>query len=70
MTYYINPMLFFVMNVSAGMRVLLCVLGGVTLIFSVFAFISWVVDVDITDLEDDEKKIFKSFKKIIIASFI
>ena len=70
MTYYINPIWFYLMNVLTGMRSLLCISGGVVLIFSAIAFIIWTVDVDITDLEDDKKKILKLFKKIIIVSFI
>ncbi len=71
MTYYINPIWFYLMNVSTGIKVFLCVLGGFSLVFSVIALITWVNDyVDITDLEDDEKKIFKIYKKIIITSII
>ena len=70
MTYYINPIWFYLINVSAGMRMILCVLGGAVFGIFVFLFIGWLMDIDITDLEDDEKKILKLFKKIIIASFI
>lgn len=72
MTYYINPIWFYLMNVLEGMRIFLCVLGGFSLVISAFAFIAWLIDgcADITDLDEDEKKTFKLFKKIIIASFI
>lgn len=70
MTYYINPIWFYLMNVSVGIKVFLCILGSVLLVCSMVAFIFWITDVDITDLEDDEKKIGKLFKKIIIASVI
>lgn len=70
MTYYINPIWFYLMNVSTGLKTFLCALGIIAISLSVFAFITWAVDVTLTDLEDDEKKIAKLFKKIIIASFI
>lgn len=72
MTYYINPIWFYLMNVSTGIKMFLWILGGVTLGVCVIAFISWVSDeyVDFTDLEDDEKKTIKIFKKIIIAGII
>lgn len=38
--------------------------------FAFFAFMTWSVDVTLTDLDDDEKKIAKLFKTIIITSFI
>ena len=72
MTYYINPIYFYLMNVSTGLKTFLCVLGIISLIITAFAIISWAMDtvVDITNLDDDEKKTFKLFKKFIIASFI
>lgn len=72
MTYYINPIWFYLMNIGEGMKIFLYVLGGFSLVISVVAFIAWAIDecADITDLDDDEKKILKLFKKIIIASII
>lgn len=70
MTYYINPIWFYLMNLSEGLKTFLCVLGVIAISVFVFAFITWSVDVTLTDLEDDEKKILKLFKKVIIASFI
>ena len=70
MTYYINPIWFYLMNLSDGMKTFLCVFGIVVFLISVFAFISWSLDVTLTDLDDSEKTIFKLFKTIIIASFI
>lgn len=72
MTYYINPIWFYLTSVFNGIKIFLCVLGGFSLVISAFAFIAWAIDgcSDITDLDDDEKKTFKIFKKIIIASFI
>lgn len=72
MTYYIHPIWFYLMNISTGIKMFLWILGGVILGVCVIAFISWISDecVDFTDLEDDEKKTIKIFKKIIIAGII
>ena len=72
MTYYINPIWFYLTSVFNGIKVFLCVLGGFSLIISAFVLIAWAIDgcADITDLDDDEKRTLKLFKKIIIASFI
>ena len=72
MTYYINPMWFYLMNVSEGIKIFLCFLGGISLVFVTFAIHIWLIekDVDIMNLEDDEKKKFKLFKNIIVASII
>lgn len=70
MTYYINPIWFYLMNVSEGIKTLLCVGGAVAFVVSMFAFVTWVIDNDVTISDDDEKKVFKLFKKIIITSFI
>lgn len=72
MTYYINPIWFYLMNVSTGMKIFLCILGGISLVFTIFAIMIWMIEesVDITNLEENEKKIFKLFKNIIIASII
>ena len=70
MTYYINPIWFYLMNISTELKTVLFILGVVTFASSVFAFIFWAADVDMTDLDDDEKKFFKISKKIIIASLI
>lgn len=72
MTYYINPIWFYLMNVSEGMKIFLCGLGFVSLVITAFAIMIWTIerDVDITNLEENEKKIFKLFKNIIIASII
>lgn len=70
MTYYINPIWFYLMNVSNGIKIFLCVLGVLLSIVSLIAFMACTIDIDITDLKDEEKKIFNLFKKIIIASII
>lgn len=72
MTYYINPIWLYLMNVSTGLKVFLCVIGGFTLVISIFMLIGWWVDsgIDISDMDDDEKRLVSIFKKVIIASFI
>lgn len=72
MTYYINPIWFYLMNVLGGMKIFLCVLGGISLAITVLVLIAWAINgyTDITDLDEDEKKTVKIFKKIIIASII
>lgn len=72
MTYYINPMWFYLMSVSTGLKIFLCALGIISLVITVFAIMTWTIEggVDITNLEEYEKNTFKLFKKIIIASII
>ena len=72
MTYYINPIWFYLMSISTGMKIFLCALGVIAFIIIVFAIPIWVIEgsVDITDLGENEKKILKLFKNIIIASII
>lgn len=72
MTYYINPIWFYLMNISTGTKTILYILGGALLAICVFGFLLWVAEnlVDLTDLDDDEKKIVKVFRKILIAGII
>ena len=72
MTYYINPIWFYLMSISTGMKIFLCALVVIAFIIIVFAIPIWVIEgsVDITDLGENEKKILKLFKNIIIASII
>lgn len=70
--YYINPMYFYLLNVSAELKIFLCALGFVALVVTIFILVTWGADscADIFDMDDDEKKIFKIFKNVIIASVI
>jgi len=70
--YYINPMYFYLLNVSAELKIFLCALGFVALVVTIFILITWGTDscANIFDMDDDEKKIFKIFKNVIIASII
>lgn len=68
MTHYINPIWFYLMNVSNDIKIFLCVSGIMSLICTVIALL--LIDVEIMDSDNAKKKIFKVFKKIIIASII
>lgn len=69
MTYYINPIWFYLMSVSTGLKIFLCALGIISLVIIVMI---WAAEegADITNLEEYEKNTFKLFKKIIIASIM
>lgn len=72
MTYYINPILFYLMNVSEGVKSFFGVVGGLAVIICIIIFFVWSVynDIDFADLCDDEKKVISAIKKTIIASLI
>lgn len=74
MTYYINPIWFYLMNVSSSLKVFLCLLGGLVLFTSSIMLVVWLADecgtLDYKEMDNDEKATLKLFKKIIIASFI
>ena len=72
MTYYINPIWFYLMNVSTGIKTFLCGLGVISLICTAFAILIFTIEesIDITNLNEKEKKIFKLFKNIIIAAIV
>ena len=72
MTYYINPIWFYLIDVSTGIKTILYILGGASLVVCAVVFPLWALDrcAGLTDLEDDEKKIVIIFKKIIIAGII
>lgn len=74
MTYYINPIYFYLMNVSTGLKTFLFVMGGFAMAMSIIMFVLWLADgcgtLNYKEMDDDEKATFKLFKKIIIASII
>lgn len=74
MTYYINPIWFYLMNVSTGLKTFLFVIGGFAMAMSIIMFVIWLADgcgtLNYKEMDDDEKITFNLFKKIIIASFI
>ena len=71
MKYYINPIWFYLMGVSTGLKILLCVVGVVlTVVFGIelacYLFDSW----DVTDMDENEVKTFKILRKIIMTGII
>ena len=72
MTYYINPILFYLMNVSEGAKIFLDVIGCLALIICTIIFFVWAMDsqIDFADPCDGEKKVISIVKKVIIASLI
>ena len=72
MTYYINPMWFYLMNVGDAFKNLLFMGGIATLLIAGILCAIWFADdcVNPSDMDDDEKKTFKLFKKFIVASII
>lgn len=72
MTYYINPIWFYLINISEGIKTFFSVAGGVVLIVSAIILVGWSLDndIDFANLHDDEKKVLTIIKKIIIASLV
>lgn len=72
MTYYINPIWFYLMNVGDAFKNLLFIGGIATLLIAGILCVIWFADgcVNVSDMDDDEKKTFKLFKKFIVASII
>ena len=74
MTYYINPIWFYLMNVSTGIKILLCILGGAILFTLFIAIPIWLSDrcgtLNYKEMDDDEKTTLKLFKKFIIVGFV
>ena len=72
MTYYINPMWFYLMNVGDSLKNFLFITGISTLLVAGLLCVMWYADdcVDVSDMDDDEKKVFCIFKKFIVASII
>lgn len=73
MTYYINPIWFYLMNVGDSIRFLFIITDALASVVSICIFIIWLADGcgtwDYKEM-DDEKATFKLFKKIIVASAI
>lgn len=76
MTYYINPIWFYLINLASGTKVFLLVVGCLTMTLAIFTAIIYYIDAgfDITDMNDDEKMWMKKwimrFTKIFIAGII
>lgn len=71
MTYYINPIWFYLMNVSTGIKIFLYILGGIALFICIIGLLIWLADgcgiLSYKKMDDDEKATLKLFKKVIIA---
>ena len=72
MTYYINPMWFYLINVANTLQILLLVIGLVLIVVTIIVAPVWFFtnDVDITDMNDNEKIIIKIAKKAVITGAI
>lgn len=72
MTYYINPIWFYLMNVSTGIKEFLCICGAMVAIVATVVFVTCIVDDDwdITDMNEKEITVSKKFRKIICIGFI
>lgn len=72
MTYYINPIWFYLMNLSTDIKEFLCIGGAIVVIIISIVFATCVVDGDwdITDMTEEEIAVSKKFKKIICVGFI
>lgn len=73
MTYYINPIWFYLMNIGDAFKQFLFIGGTAILIIAGILCVIWYVDdgyVNLSDMDDDEKITLKLFKKFIVASII
>ena len=68
MTYYINPIWFYLMNTCSALRVLLFILGAVA-IFT-FIFILLIFFANGCYMDEDEENVVKACKKFIICCLI
>lgn len=72
MTYYINPIWFYLIHLSTGLQILLLITGGVVVVLTTIITLVWLVEneVDIADMRDNEKKNIRISKKIIVTGII
>ena len=72
MTYYINPIWFYLIHLLTGFQVLLLITGGVVAVLTTIITLVWLVEneVDIADMKDNEKKNIRISKKIIVTGII
>ena len=72
MTYYINPIWFYLMNLANGVKSLLCIAGCLAMILAIIiaGFFFCDMDYDITNMDDNDKIWMKKFKKILIVGII
>ena len=70
MTYYINPIWFYLMGVLTGLKIFLYLAGGVLTVVFGIALTSCIFEWDVTNMDEDEIKVFKIFKKLLITGII
>ncbi len=72
MTYYINPMWFYLMSVGDTLKDFILVIGILTIGIVGLLCVAWFIDTGarVSDMDDEEKATLKLFKKIIVASII
>lgn len=72
MTYYINPIWFYLMDVSTGLTIFLSVIGGVlTVVFGmIFIIDCCLVELDVKNMDENKIKLFKILKKLLITGII
>lgn len=70
MTYYINPIWFYLMGVSTGLKIFLCLAGGSLTVVIGIALASCIFEWDVANMDEDEIKTVKIFKKILITGII
>lgn len=72
MTYYINPIWFYIIDVSEGLKTVLIVLTilSLTACFIGAIILTGLILEPITDWDEEQKRPFKFIKKVAIASVI
>ena len=73
MTYYINPICFYLISVLEGLQVLFLVIsiGSVVLtVFIILILVGLIGDDDCEDIQNKNEKIVGIFKKVIIVGIV
>ena len=72
MTYYINPIWFYLMNVGDAFKTFLYIGGTAILLIVGIFFIGYFVDNwnSTSDINDADKALLKTLQKILVASII
>ena len=71
MTYYINPIWFYLVGVSTGLKIFLYLAGGfLTIVFGIVLASCIFEDWDITNMDEDEIKSSKILRKLIMTGII
>ena len=74
MTYYINPIWFYLMDVSTGLKIFLCLVGGCLTAAFGMTIIGCILEesdvTDLTNMDENTIKLPKIFKKLLITGII